>query len=95
MFCSYADKPCPSMQEGESTCSPPSLSDQGALQDGRLDAFFVLGSNMLASFADGNAVEQGLQRVGLVVAYDIFMNETIRRCADLVLPGTIWLESLG
>ncbi|HZR42656.1 MAG TPA: molybdopterin-dependent oxidoreductase [Ktedonobacteraceae bacterium] len=66
-----------------------------ALQDGRLDVFFVLGSNMLSSFADGNTIEHGLQRVGLVVAYDIFMNETIRRCADLVLPGTIWLEELG
>jgi anaerobic selenocysteine-containing dehydrogenase len=66
-----------------------------ALQDGRLDVFLVLGTNMLSSFADSNAVEQGLQRAGLVVVYDIFMNETIRRCADLVLPGTIWLEELG
>jgi anaerobic selenocysteine-containing dehydrogenase len=66
-----------------------------ALQDGRLDVFFVLGSNILSSFADTSAIEQGLQHVGLVVAYDIFMSETIRRCADLVLPGTIWLEELG
>jgi len=33
--------------------------------------------------------------VGLVVAYDIFANDTIRRAADIVLPGTVWLEDLG
>lgn len=27
VFCSYADKPCPSLQEGETCCSP-GLSDQ-------------------------------------------------------------------
>jgi len=36
-----------------------------------------------------------LARVGLVVAYDVFANDTIRRVADIVLPGTVWLEDLG
>ncbi len=70
-------------------------SIQEALNTGRLDVFFLLGSNMLSSFADTLALEKSFERVGLVVAYDIFMNETIRRVADLVLPGTIWLEELG
>ncbi len=70
-------------------------SIQQAMSDGRLDVLFLLGSNMLSSFADAAAVEESFQRVGLVVAFDIFMNETIRRVADLVLPGTIWLEELG
>lgn len=66
-----------------------------ALLEGRIDVLFLLGTNMLASFADANAVSRGLDRVGLVVAHDLFMNETIRRHADLVLPGTAWLEEVG
>jgi anaerobic selenocysteine-containing dehydrogenase len=36
-----------------------------------------------------------LEQVGLIVSYDLFLNETSRRCADLVLPATAWLEDLG
>ncbi|MBV9228040.1 MAG: molybdopterin-dependent oxidoreductase [Chloroflexi bacterium] len=66
-----------------------------ALSAGHIDVLFLLGTNMLSSFSDTNALEKSFERVGLVVAYDIFMNETIRRTADLILPGTIWLEELG
>ena len=31
----------------------------------------------------------------LVVSYDLFLNDTARRFADVVLPGTAWLEELG
>jgi anaerobic selenocysteine-containing dehydrogenase len=31
----------------------------------------------------------------LVVAYDLFFSDTARRVADVVLPGTAWLEELG
>ncbi|HEX2911107.1 MAG TPA: molybdopterin-dependent oxidoreductase [Chloroflexia bacterium] len=66
-----------------------------ALVDGKLDVLFLLGTNMLSSFSEAGQLEQGLDKVNLVVACDIFMNETIRRQADLVLPGTIWLEEIG
>lgn len=66
-----------------------------ALASGRIDVLFLLGSNILSSFSDASALEKHFERVGLVIAFDIFMNETIRRVADLVLPGTIWLEELG
>jgi anaerobic selenocysteine-containing dehydrogenase len=66
-----------------------------ALNEGQLDVLFLLGTNMLSSFSDAAQVEQGLSKVKLVVACDIFMNDTIRQQADLVLPGTIWLEELG
>src|SRR5262249_60505387 len=39
--------------------------------------------------------ERALGRMPLVAAFDLFMNETIRRCADVVLPGTSWLEETG
>jgi anaerobic selenocysteine-containing dehydrogenase len=66
-----------------------------ALEAGELDTLLIFGSNMASSFANAGAVERGLSRTRLVVAHDIFMNETMRRHADLILPGTIWLEQLG
>lgn len=66
-----------------------------ALQDGLIDVLFLFGTNMLSSFADNNAVAAGLERTGLVVCHDLFMNETARRFADIVLPSTAWLEEIG
>jgi anaerobic selenocysteine-containing dehydrogenase len=40
-------------------------------------------------------VAQGLGRQDLVVSYDLFLNDTARRHADVVLPATAWLEELG
>ena len=66
-----------------------------AMTSGSIDVLFLFGSNILSSFSDSQALVKSLERVKMVVAYDIFMNETIRRVADLILPGTIWLEELG
>ncbi|GCF07513.1 molybdopterin-containing oxidoreductase family protein [Dictyobacter arantiisoli] len=66
-----------------------------ALTAGQLDVLFSFGSNMLSTFADTNKLARGLDQVKLVVSYDLFMNETARRFADLVLPATAWLESIG
>jgi anaerobic selenocysteine-containing dehydrogenase len=65
------------------------------LSDGRLKALLLLGTNMLSSFADAGQVADGLDKAELVVCVDLFMNETARRFADVVLPGTAWLEELG
>ncbi len=65
------------------------------MADGRLDVLLLLGTNLLSSFADAGAIERSLARVGLIVAYDLFSNETIRRAADIVLPATAWLEEVG
>jgi anaerobic selenocysteine-containing dehydrogenase len=65
------------------------------IKDGGLDVLLTAGTDMLNSFSDTGAVERDLERVGLIVAYDIFANDTIRRVADIVLPGTVWLEDLG
>jgi len=40
-------------------------------------------------------VAEGLARQDLVVSYDLFLNDTARRFADVVLPATAWLEELG
>src|SRR4029450_13995426 len=71
----------------------PDLSE--VLSEGRLKALLLLGTNMLSSFADAGQVADGLDKAELVVCVDLFMNETARRFADVVLPGTAWLEELG
>jgi anaerobic selenocysteine-containing dehydrogenase len=50
---------------------------------------------MLSSFADSARVERALARQDLIVTHDLFLNDTARRFADVVLPGTAWLEELG
>ena len=66
-----------------------------ALREGRIDTLLLMGTNMLSSFTDTADVEAGLRRTPLVVSYDLFLNDTARRHADVVLPGTAWLEELG
>src|SRR4029434_7693143 len=47
------------------------------------------------SYAEAGRVAEGLARQDLVVSYDLFLNDTARRFADVVLPATAWLEELG
>ena len=66
-----------------------------ALVERRVRVLLLFGTDMLSSFADANRVAEGLARQDLVVSYDLFMNETAERFADVVLPATSWLEELG
>lgn len=66
-----------------------------ALHDGRITNLLLMGTNMLSSFADAGRVAEGLARTRLVVSYDLFLNDTAQRFADVVLPSTAWLEELG
>lgn len=66
-----------------------------ALEEDDVKVVLTLGSNMLSSFPDTNRMRAALGRTDLVVAYDLFLNQTAREVADIVLPGTIWLEELG
>ncbi|HXH83455.1 MAG TPA: molybdopterin-dependent oxidoreductase, partial [Candidatus Tectomicrobia bacterium] len=71
----------------------PRITD--ALLDGRLRVMLLFGTDMLSSFADAGRVAEGLGRADLVVVHDLFLNDTARRLADVVLPATAWLEELG
>ncbi|MCY4210870.1 MAG: molybdopterin-dependent oxidoreductase [Gammaproteobacteria bacterium] len=66
-----------------------------AMEQGRLRAFMLLGTNMLSSYADAGRVAAGLDKMDLVVGYDLFMNDMLRQHADVVLPATAWLEDVG
>src|SRR4029079_17891975 len=50
---------------------------------------------MLSSFADAGDISKSLAGTETIVAVDLFMNETMRRFADVILPGTAWLEEVG
>src|SRR5881397_545 len=66
-----------------------------ALVAGRIRVMLLWGTNMVSSFADANQVVAGLRRCDLVAVHDLFMNDTARECADVLLPATSWLEELG
>ena len=66
-----------------------------ALREGRITTLLLMGTNMLSSFAASAQVAAGLEQTRLIVSYDLFLNDTARRFADIVLPGTAWLEELG
>ncbi len=75
---------------------PDQMSEiTAALADERVRVLLLFGSNMLSSYADTQSVEAALDKLDLVVCHDLFMNETTRRYADVVLPGTAWLEDIG
>ena len=83
-------------QRAPSTVIPNQMSAvTAALRDGRIDNLLLLGTNMLSSFADATEVAAALARTRFIVSYDLFLNDTARRYADVVLPGTAWLEELG
>jgi anaerobic selenocysteine-containing dehydrogenase len=66
-----------------------------SLCKGQLKVLLLLGTNTLSSFADANQLAEGLNKTEMVVCVDLFMSETARRFADIVLPGTAWLEESG
>ena len=63
-----------------------------ALSNGSLKVLLLLGTNMLSSCWTGR---RWPRQAEMVVCVDLFMNETARRFADVVQPGTAWLEELG
>jgi anaerobic selenocysteine-containing dehydrogenase len=71
-----------------------SLLTEG-LREGHIRTLLLMGTNMLSSYADASAAAAGLERASLIVSYDLFLNETAQRFADVVLPSTAWLEELG
>jgi anaerobic selenocysteine-containing dehydrogenase len=66
-----------------------------ALVERRVRVMLLFGTDMLSSFADAERLAAGLAGTDLIVSHDLFMNGTARRFADVVLPGTAWLEQLG
>lgn len=66
-----------------------------AIVEGRVRVLLTFGTNLISNFANSNRLARGLERLELLTVHDLFMNDTARRYAQLVLPGTSWLEETG
>jgi len=66
-----------------------------AVDGGRVRVLLLLGTDIESSFADAGRVGAALGRLDLLASYDLFMHDTARRHADLLLPATAWLEDTG
>ena len=66
-----------------------------AIATGEVKVLLSIGSNILSSFPDARRMERALSGLDLFAVYDIFANPAARELADVILPGTIWLEEIG
>ncbi len=70
-------------------------SIDSALEKGIVNTLLIIGGNPLSQWPDLNRLRTLLNKLDLVVVNDIFFNHTAREVADIILPGTTWLEELG
>jgi anaerobic selenocysteine-containing dehydrogenase len=72
---------------------PASLMPREITTPGKrqLRALFVSAGNPVLSVPDGDALEDALGQLDLMVSLDLYVNETNRH-ADYVLPAPTWLE---
>ncbi len=65
------------------------------LHDGRIKALYLIGENPAQTEPNAHHVEEGLEKLDFVVSQDIFLNETSRQHADVVLPASSFAEKDG
>jgi predicted molibdopterin-dependent oxidoreductase YjgC len=65
------------------------------LHDGRVRALYLIGENPAHTEPNAHHVEEGLEGLEFIVSQDIFLNETARKCADVVLPASSFAEKDG
>jgi formate dehydrogenase alpha subunit len=65
------------------------------MHDGSVKAFFIMGEDPIVSEPNAHHVEKGFEQVDFVVSQDIFLTETARKYADVVLPSSCFAEKSG
>ncbi|MBD0317111.1 MAG: molybdopterin-dependent oxidoreductase [Thermoleophilia bacterium] len=65
------------------------------MQDGRIKAFYLIGENPAHTEPNAKHVEHGLDGLDFLVSQDIFLNESARKYADVVLPASSFAEKEG
>jgi NADH-quinone oxidoreductase subunit G len=65
-----------------------------AAQEGRVEAMYVIGEDIVSLFPDEGFARQALSKLKFLVVQDIFLSETAK-LADLVLPGASFAEKDG
>jgi ferredoxin-nitrate reductase len=66
-----------------------------ALEDGRMKAIWIIGTNPLVSLPDVRKAEKALQRAKFVVVQDVSSLPETLAYADLILPAAAWSEKEG
>jgi formate dehydrogenase major subunit/formate dehydrogenase alpha subunit len=65
------------------------------LHDGRIKALYLIGENPAQTEPNARHVEEGLGNLDFLVAQDLFLNDTTRPFADVVLPASSFAEKDG
>jgi len=65
------------------------------LHDGRVRALYLVGENPAHTEPNAHHVEEGLAKLEFVVSQDIFLNDTSRKFANVVLPASSFAEKDG
>jgi len=65
------------------------------LHDGRVKALYLVGENPAQTEPNAKHVEEGLQQLEFMVSQDIFLNDSTRKYADVVLPASSFAEKDG
>ena len=65
------------------------------MHDGRIRAFYLVGENPAHTEPNVKHVEHGLEGLDFLVSQDIFLNESARKYADVVLPASSFAEKDG
>src|SRR5439155_15113196 len=65
------------------------------LHDGRVRALYLVGENPAQTEPNAHHVDEGLAQVEFVVAQDLFLNDSTRKYADVVLPASSFAEKEG
>jgi predicted molibdopterin-dependent oxidoreductase YjgC len=65
------------------------------LHDGRVRALYLIGENPAQTEPNAHHVEEGLERLEFLISQDLFLNESSRRFAHVVLPASSFAEKDG
>jgi formate dehydrogenase major subunit/formate dehydrogenase alpha subunit len=65
------------------------------LHDGRVKALYLIGENPAQTEPNAHHVEEGLESCEFIVSQDIFLNDSTRKYADVVLPASSFAEKDG
>jgi ferredoxin-nitrate reductase len=66
-----------------------------ALNDGRLKAIWIMGTNPLVSLPDARMAEEGLKKAKFVVVQECSSKPETLKYADVVFPAATWAEKEG
>jgi predicted molibdopterin-dependent oxidoreductase YjgC len=65
------------------------------LHDGRIKALYLIGENPVQTEPNAHHVEEGMEHLDFVVAQDLFLNDSNRKYADVILPASSFAEKEG